>query len=316
MLVAAPVRWDEACFSVPAVRALIASGLSVGVLCEERQVPFWEKIHGLDVVGYPSKPDVKKMATSLAGAWSGALVWEVGTAAEIVTRAQIAKRIGPEIKALRKMLTHPVNLAKEPGPVEHRVKFYLSLVEKLGVTTTRAEFFAPAESSGPPVDATVLLCPDSDFGGAYEWPLERWVELASALKTEGAKLTIAGVSGTRGKGKILAQKMGEEDRFIEARPLAGALDLFAAHELVIAVESSLPHVAAFAGATCITLFGPGDPASRRPLGRQHGIARRHVECTPCFLERCPLNLRCQDELTVDRVMKVISDKVSGEIEAI
>ncbi len=305
MLVAAPVRWDEACFSVPAVRALVASGLAVGVLCEERQVPFWERIPGIRVTGFPPKPDVKKLAAGLAGDWSGALIWEPGIAAEIIVRAQIAKRIGPETKALRKVTTHPVNLAKEPGPVEHRVRFYLSLVEKLGVITSRPEFFAPLES-GAPVPGNVMLCPDSDLGVTYEWPLERWVELAGALKEEGAKLTIAGLSGTRGKGRLLAEKLGESERFLEARPLAGALDLFAAHEVVIASESSLPHVAAFAGATCVTLFGPGDPTSRRPLGRQHGIARRHVECTPCFLEKCPMDLRCQEELNVERVMGVVA----------
>lgn len=305
MLVAAPVRWDEACFSVPAVRALAASGLSVGVLCEERQVPFWEKIHGLGVIGFPPKPDAKKFAIEIAAGWSGALLWESGTAADLIAKARIGKCIGPETKALRKILTHPVNLAKEPGPVEHRVRYYLSLVEKLGVATSRPEFFAPAEASGPPVKGNVMLCPDSGFGATYEWPLERWVELAAALKAGGAKLTFAGLSGARGNGKLLAQKLGESERFLEARPLAAALDLFAAHELVIAAESSLPHVAAFAGATCVTLFGPGDPTSRRPLGRQHGIARRHVECTPCFLEKCPLDLRCQEELAVDRVMGVV-----------
>lgn len=308
MLVAAPVRWDEACFSVPAVRALIAAGFSVGILCEERQALFWERIPGARVIPFTAKSDVKKMAMELIRDWSAALIWESGTAADIILRAQLPKRIGPEGKPLRKHLTHPVDLTKAPGAVEHRVRFYLLLLEKLGVPINRPEFYAPAINDGPPSDGNVLLCPDSDFGVTYEWSLDRWVELAGRLREEGAKLTIAGLSGTRGKGEQLARRLGEESRYLDARPLAGALQLFAAHELVIAAESSLPHVAAFAGAVCITLFGPGDPASRRPLGRQHGIARRHVECAPCFLEKCPMDLRCQEELTVDRVFGVISEK--------
>ena len=50
MLVAAPERWDEACFVVPVLRALMASGLGVGVLCREEQQPFWETVSGLRVV--------------------------------------------------------------------------------------------------------------------------------------------------------------------------------------------------------------------------------------------------------------------------
>ncbi len=305
MLVAAPVRWDEACFSVPAVRAIVASGLSVGVLCEERQVPFWERLESVRVTGFPPKANVKRFAEEIGAAWEGALIWEDGTAAEIIVKAKLARRLGPDSKPLRKLLTHPVDLPKDPGPVEHRVRFYLSLVEKLGMTTSLAEFFAPMGSGVPASGGNVLLCPDSDFGVTYEWPLERWAELAAALLADGAKVTIAGLSGARGKGKLLQQKLGESARFLEARPLAGAMKIFAAHGLVVAAESSLPHVAAFSGATCVTLFGPGDPTSRRPLGRKHGIAKRHVECAPCFLEKCPMDLRCQNELSVERVLGVV-----------
>ena len=59
MLVAAPGRWDEACFAVPALRALIASGLGVGVLCREEQQEFWRTLDGLQVCAFPSKAKAK-----------------------------------------------------------------------------------------------------------------------------------------------------------------------------------------------------------------------------------------------------------------
>lgn len=302
MLVVAPERWDEACFSVPAVRAVKGAGLAVGVLCEERQRLFWEKVEGVRVVDFPPKAKGKVVAEKIAGRWAAAMVWEAGTGAEAVSRAGIAKRLGPEGKELRKVLTHPVDVVREPGPVEHRVRFYLSLPEKLGMGTGRAEFFAPVEMGVEAVGGTVLLSPDSDFGPTYEWPLERWEEVARKLMERGKKVTVAGLSRGRERGKALASKLGDGARFLEARPLAGALEIFAAHEVVVASESSLPHVAAFAGARCVTLFGPGDPNWRRPLGRQHGIVRRHVECAPCFLEKCPMDLRCQEELTAEKVL--------------
>src|SRR5690606_23585748 len=103
----------------------------------------------------------------------------------------------------------------------------------------------------------------------------------------------------------LEEKLEGNAYLIETGSLGDALDTLSAHKMVISAEGSLPHVAAFAGATCVTLFGPGDPAWRRPLGRQHGIARRHVECAPCFLKKCPMDLRCQEELTVERVMDAV-----------
>lgn len=306
MLVVAPVRWDEACFSVPAVRAMMAAGLAVGVLCEERQRLFWERVDGVRVVDFPPKAKAKVVAEGLAGKWGAAMVWEEGTGAEAVVKAAIAKRLGPEGKELRKVLTHPVDLSKEPGPVEHRVRFYLSVVEKLGMPVAKAEFFMPVNTGVEAVAGTVMLSPDSDFGATYEWPLVKWEALGRKMMEDGRKVTVAGLSGGRERGKALAGRLGENVRFLEARPLAGALEIFAAHELVVAAESSLPHVAAFAGGTCVTLFGPGDPNWKRPLGRQHGIARRHVECAPCFLEKCPMDLRCQEELTVERVLEVVA----------
>jgi ADP-heptose:LPS heptosyltransferase len=81
--------------------------------------------------------------------------------------------------------------------------------------------------------------------------------------------------------------------------------MLAGYRLVIAADGSLPHLAAHAGATCVTLFGPNDPVWKRPLGRRHTVVCRHVECTPCLLGKCPLDMRCQRELATDRVWAAV-----------
>src|SRR5690606_5787049 len=96
-----------------------------------------------------------------------------------------------------------------------------------------------------------------------------------------------------------------------AAPLAGALPLLAAHSLVIAADGSLPHLAAHVGSTCVTLFGPNDPAWRRPLGRRHLVVKRHVECAPCLLAKCPMDLRCQNELETGRVRQAVLEKLGA-----
>jgi heptosyltransferase-2 len=82
--------------------------------------------------------------------------------------------------------------------------------------------------------------------------------------------------------------------------------LLAAYGFVIAADGSLPHLAAHVGATCVVLFGPNDPAWKRPLGRRHAIVRRDVECAPCLLAKCPLDLRCQIELESERVWQAVA----------
>jgi ADP-heptose:LPS heptosyltransferase len=306
MLVAAPERWDEACFAVPALRALMASGLGIGVVCREEQKEFWQTLAGLEVLAFPIKAKAGVSAGAVAG-WKAAIAWEPGFAADLVTMGSVPQRLFPPHKKLLKHLTHP--LAVSEKPLEHRVRFYLAAVEQLGVHTLSPEFFAPVAIGIEPVAGAVLLCPDSDFGASHEWALDRWTELGRRLLESGKRLTIAGVDGGRELGKRLAADLGGAVEFFHASPLTGALPLLAVHGLVIAADGSLPHLAAHVGGTCVTLFGPNDPAWKRPLGRRHTVVRRHVECAPCLLTKCPMDLRCQKELETERVWAAVRGKL-------
>lgn len=304
---AAPERWDEACFSVPAVRAMIASGLKTAVVCPESQIDFWATVPSLSVIPFPAKLKSKVLAKEISGNWEASLAWETGSAADVFHIAAIPRRLGVDERKLKKQLTHPFTISASPR--EHRVRHYLSAVESLGINTTQPEYFAPADLGIDPVDGTVLLCPGSDFGSNHEWPIERWVELAKKVITSGLRVTVASISAGRGLGKILSDNLGKSADSFHAEPLAGILSVSAAHSLVIAADGSLPHLAAHAGATCVVLFGPNDPVWKRPLGKRHAIVRRHVECAPCLLPKCPLDLRCQKELTVERVWEAVLEKL-------
>jgi len=189
------------------------------------------------------------------------------------------------------------------------VRFYLSAIEEMGVNTRSPEFFAAACLGIEPVPSAVLLCPDSDFGPSHEWKPERWLEIARSLIESSRRITIAGLKGGRGLGESLAAELGDDATFFQASPLSGTLPLLAVHELVIAADGSLPHLAAHAGSTCVTLFGPNDPAWKRPLGKRHAVVRHHVECAPCLLAKCPLDMRCQRELETRRVLAAVVDKL-------
>lgn len=303
MLVAAPERWDEACFSVPALRALVSSGLATGLLCRMEQSAFWKTVTNLPQTNFTSGAKPAKLAAEIGEGWDASLVWENGIAARALAKSGIEKRLGPDDGKLGKLLTHP--LAVKESPIEHRVRMYIGACSHMGVDVNKPEYFMAAPLGIPAEPNTVLLCPGSDFGTSHEWPLDRWQELAEELMEKGKKITVAGVVGGRKLGKVLAGRLGGDAEFFHAAPLEAALPLLAVHQLVISADGSLPHLAAHAGSTCVTLFGPSDPVWKRPLGKRHVVVKRHVECAPCLSPKCVLDSRCQTELEVERVLAAI-----------
>ena len=302
MLVAAPERWDEACFMLPALRALVATGLKTAVFCHPSQLPLWKTVPGPEIIAIPAK--TRDVVETIRHRWQAALLWETGPAADIAAKSGIPRRLGPAAdKKLRKRLTHP--LSATPGPLDHRVRFYLTAIEEMGIATDRPEFFAPLQN--PPETGTVLLSPESDFGPNHEWPPDRWQELARALLDDGVSLKIA-ATRTDSTAEKLAISLGAE--ILDASNPGAILPELAKHRILIAADASLPHLAGHAGATCITLFGPNDPQWKRPLGKRHLVLRHHVECAPCLLPKCPLDLRCQQELETERVIHAIRARLA------
>lgn len=307
MLVAAPQRLDEACFAMPAVRAMAASGVGVGVLCAEDQEDFWRTLTGVAVWAYAKGAAVKEVAAELRDQWKASLAWEAGFAAEVFQAAGIPRRLAVAGAGLEKRSTD--TLKAEVGPLEHRVRYYLSAVEELGVPVSQPEFFAPFFPGHDPRGGAVLVCPDSDFGENHEWEIERWLELARRLIVRGRHVTVGGWSGGRGMGRRLAELLVGEASYFDYERAIDLTQTLAVYGMVVAADGSLPHLAGHAGASCVVLFGPNDPAWKRPLGRRHVVVRRHVECAPCLLAKCPMDLRCQKELEVDRVWDLMEPMV-------
>lgn len=303
MLLGLPERWDEACFAVPAVRALVKSGLAGGIVCAEEQADFWKTVCGLPQFAFSPKTSAGALSEKFGGGWEASVTWHAGVAAKAFAKANISRRIGPRVAKLAKLLTHPVDASEKP--TEHRVRLYLKTCEQMGVPVDRPEYFVAAPLGIPAAPSTVLLCPGSDFGASHEWPIDRWQELAEALIEREKRITVAGVVGARGLGKILASRLGEDVEFFHAAPLAAVMPLLAAHQLVISADGSLPHLAAHAGSTCVTLFGPNDAVWKRPMGKRHVVVQRHVQCGPCLSPRCQMDGRCQSELEIARVLAAI-----------
>lgn len=290
--IAAPLCLREACFSLPAVRAL-AAVRPLRLLVPAGQEMLWERAGVGGVVTAAGK--VREIAARLAGCRE-ILLWEPGPAADAAAKARVARRIGLPAQGLAKRLTHPLERIVHPGPPEHRVRRYLDTAELLGAPPPEGRFFEDLPAPLARLERTLLLDPGSDFGSHFEWPLERWSELLDGMQVDPARTAVVASS------EVIVG-------WAHARGLAtvepGDPAPFSAAGLLVAAENRRLHLAAAFGTRCVVLYGPGDPALYRPLGRHHVAVRRKAECSPCFADRCPLDLRCQRELEVAQVAAVL-----------
>jgi heptosyltransferase-2 len=198
-------------------------------------------------------------------------------------------------------------VARPPGPVEHRVRDFLLLAEALGAGPFTAAHFAPVAAAAAPPPRSLAVVPDSDFGSSHAWPAARWCDVLAGWSGQGnLRPTII----DRGDGPVaaeLAAALGGSAVCERTQSLADDLILLGRHRFVAAVDGTAPHLAAHLGATCLVLFGPNDPAWRRPLGKRHLVVRRHVECAPCLRPQCPLDHRCMHELGAAQVLDALTN---------
>jgi len=305
LCVASPVDFAEACFSVPAIRALkrFRPSESLVVLCPESLQDFWETVPELDeVVVYPDKMPARKIARVIAEKVTGcaaAILWEGGEVAKALAKAKVPQRIGYPAPKLDNFLTAPVSLVETPGPIEHRVRYYLNLAQELGAEAFVPENFKTVsfreilKTSGK---CRIAWAPESEYGEAYQWSDELFEQVKTQVENE--------LSGDVEWVQCTKRTVGGDAEL--AATLSGCSAL-------LACDGEVAHWAAHFGLPAVVVFGPSEPAWKRPLGKQSRVVREHVACSPCYLAKCPLDGRCQSEVKAAAVAEALLLAVGGGV---
>ena len=141
------------------------------------------------------------------------------------------------------------------------------------------------------------------------WPERNFSELADRLiKEKNAVVIFTGSSDDGAVNDRILSMMNEkawnwagETTLKELTALASLADLF------ITTDTGPMHLAAAAGAKVLALFGPTAPWRTGPYGPSHVVVRAGIPCSPCFKRKCGIGVRCMEEITVEEVMRQISD---------
>ncbi len=226
-----------------------------------------------------------------------------------------------------------LNRADSPPPpaaipaAAHHLHQYLHLAAELGANpepvpprleVTQDEVTAIKKRFGfSAVSGTLLLGlnPGAEYGPAKRWPRERFVAAAIELQRRtnccwwifGGKADESLASSIA--AEISAARTGPPD---SVRNLAGQTSLrelcaaLKACALIITNDTGPMHVAGAVGTPVVVPFGSTSPeltGPGLPGDPRHRLIKAQVACSPCFLRECPIDFRCLNGITVEKVVE-------------
>jgi heptosyltransferase-2 len=247
---------------------------------------------------------------------------------------QMHKRSLAEIQQLLAAPT-PNSQLPTPAPAAHQLHEYLHLAAALGanpeplapqLAVLPEEIAAAKEKFGlAQITAPIFgLNPGAEYGAAKRWPAEKFLAAAREIQaqTNCHWLIFGGKNDRELAGKIAAATQNSK---LKTQNLSGAttlrelMALLKLCRVVLTNDTGPMHVAAALGTPVVVPFGstspeltgPGMPEVRDQRSEVGNAALRHMllksdaPCAPCFLRECPIDFRCMNGISVERVVAAV-----------
>jgi heptosyltransferase II len=242
--------------------------------------------------------------------------------------ARIPERVGYNTQGRRLLLTRSARpRIKRLG--RHQIYYYLDLLYQTGLSSRD---YLSDQSYEPDISLRVSdrglesaqqllrdcglagdrplvgINPGAFFGSAKRWFIERYAALADRLiQGQNAEILIFGSAGEKDIGEKISQLMRGRAFLLAGRTgLPSLMGLISLCRLFITNDSGPMHLAAALDKPQIAIFGSTDEIATGPFSRNAHVVHKHVECSPCLLRECPLDLRCFKRIEVDEVYELAS----------
>ena len=244
----------------------------------------------------------------------------------VAWRAGVPRRVGYAREARGWMLTDRLQPLRRdgrfvPSPV---LPYYIKIVEHVGCPVTdrrlRLGITVQQEKAGRDLlrhyrlddgQPYALVNPGAAFGAAKCWPAERFAEVCDRVQAEcGFRPVIVGNARTEGPlmrtiaSRVRAGAVCCDD---PATTLGSLKVLARGAALLVCNDTGPRHYGAAFGIPTVTIFGPTHQAWTDTDYDGEIKLQVPVECGPCQLKACPLDLRCMTELTTDMVMQAVAE---------
>jgi heptosyltransferase-2 len=328
ILVHAPNWVGDAVMSLPALRAIRARfpGIPLSVLARPWVADLYVRERAVDrVVPHTAARRLsdwsgrRRLAGELSGFDCAILLPNSFDSALLVWLAGIRVRIGYRRDGRGWLLTDPVTPPAAGEIPRHQRFYYLELLRRAGLI---GEYPAAAEIRLDGIEAArergtermrdaglegpvIGISPGAAYGGAKRWPGERFAEAAARLAGErGGAVALFGSAGERDLCEAVVRAAGTPaHNFAGETTLAEFIELASACSVFLTNDSGSMHIASAAGVPTVAVFGATDDTATGPTGARARVVREQVECSPCLRRECPIDHRCMQRVTVERVAR-------------
>jgi heptosyltransferase II len=309
----------DAAMSVPAVR-MIKNGrpdAQITIAAPSKIAPMWKLVPEVDEIVPLLNKSLLATVRSIRRQprFDVAILFpnSLRTALEIWLSG-VPRRVGYRGHFRSWLLNQIICERETPLSIEHQANRYLRVARELGANVHEnwrdALSRAPRTSDGteivPPPNARVkmALSPGAEYGPAKRWLPERFAEVAAAVS---AKLSVQWILFGTPKditiGETIVRALGDSCvNRIGQTTLDQLIDELRNCRLLLTNDTGTMHLASLLGVPTVAIFGSTDARLTGPLGDRHIIVRHQVECSPCFLRKCPIDFRCMKAVGVDEVI--------------
>ena len=342
LLVRATNWIGDTVMSLPAVQRLreLQPKAYIAVLCPAKLRDLWQHNPFVsEVVPFVRTPDLRTLRAldfdraiifpnSFRSAWE---CWRAGIPARVGfaghARRKLLTDVVPEPPnvqaALKKITVAGKTFRVKHYPVlRHQAHRYLDIIGHLGGNrelVTPKLWLAPGElpsltkflrEGGQPF---IGIQAGADYGPAKRWMPERFVEVARRVADEipCRWLLFGGPGDVHLAGKIEAElrpHVADPSHIVNVAgktTLTELCELIKFSKLLLTNDTGPMHLASAVGTPLVAIFGSTSPELTGPLGKHCVVIHEDVECSPCFLRECPIDFRCMDRITVDRVADAV-----------
>ncbi len=325
ILIRAPNPLGDSCMAVPTVRA-IKNGrpdAHITVLCTDGTADLWNAVRHVDqVIAAPRRASLFKIR-SLLNMWEA---FDVGITFPNSLRSAMEMKFAgiPHVVGYRghnrdRYLDQVVPERRISGPPEHQAWRYMRIAQTIGADQTDPDLYAMRDNE-PENNGRwrIGLCPGAVYGDAKRYPAESFAraveEIHEALEGR-VDWRVYGAPAEYEMSYYFQQQCEVElNNMVGQTSIAELMEELRHCHILITNDTGTMHLAAMLGVKTVSIFGSTEPSLTAPLGHGHRVIRRHVECSPCFLRRCPLDFRCMTSIPPSEVAQAALELIRGENE--